>query len=488
MAIFLQDYEDAESWAYLDKLICQWRIEEENVREACNKEPAAPYGRCQLFRNQEPTEEWLEEANPKSNSTDNNSTSTSENDPATPPSASPVEQSEQPASTSGPSNGLTSTANPSEASEAPSPSSVPAVGDSVSTSPVAWTEPPPIDCDNSDFDELDFERMCSSSNSCCEPVRSSTNFCWDSYDALEAMGASVESACYHCCSEPKIASKPTPEKTGLPKEIKCSEVDNAFRMCKEGSCCEAERSDSSFCTEEYSLWSDSELAQICHYCCSEPKTVGPARRNLLSGSDNSDSLPEGTEVFYSMGRKYALGTENFDEEDEDEQEYFDRNYAEHKRRNLIEGVHEENYEDIEWFPYEWLWKVETEYYFRYEGTQVVPPCFETVHWRPMKDPIRVHKRQIAELNRLLAWRLNPDTCEIDTAGVISDDGNTIKANREIQYYHSTHRMVFCECKDWPSKFESDKEWCDDWEDDTDYTRFYKQPYSFDSDGKWLPDP
>ena len=106
----------------------------------------------------------------------------------------------------------------------------------------------------------------------------------------------------------------------------------------------------------------------------------------------------------------------------------------------------------------------------------------------MKDPIRVHKRQIAELNRLLAWRLNPDTCEIDTAGVISDDGNTIKANREIQYYHSTHRMVFCECKDWPSKFESDKEWCDDWEDDTDYTRFYKQPYSFDSDGKWLPDP
>jgi hypothetical protein len=189
-----------------------------------------------------------------------------------------------------------------------------------------------------------------------------------------------------------------------------------------------------------------------------------------------------------MGRKYVLGPENFEEDDEDEQEFFDRYYAEHKGRYLIEGaVHEENYDDIEWYPYEWLWKVETEYYFRYEGTQVVPPCFETVHWRPMKDPIRVHKRQIAELNRLLAWRLNPDTCEVDTAGVLSDDGNTIKANREIQYYHELHRMVFCECKDWPSKFEGDKEWCDDWEEDTDYTRFYEHPYSFDSGGKWLPD-
>lgn len=498
MAIFLQDYDDAESWAYLDKMICQWRIEEEKVRDACNKEPAAPYGRCQLFRNQEPTAEWLEESRLKHNFTDSSSTSSSASDNSTFSSASDQVPTASPtpaiSTTLTPTNGpqaLVASNVPDAPTAAPSASSSAAGSDSAITSPVSspveWTEPPKIDCGSSDFDEVDFERMCSSSKACCEPVRSSTDFCWDSYDALETVGVSVESACYHCCSDNKIASKPTPELPGLPKDIQCSEVENAYRMCKEGSCCEAERSDSSFCADEYGLWSDSELAQICHYCCSEPKTIGPARRNLRSGSDSSNSLSEGTEVFYSSGRKYVLGPENFEEDDEDEQEYFDRNYAEHKRRSLIEGVYEENYDDIEWFPYEWLWKVETEYYFRYEGTQVVPPCFETVHWRPMKDPIRVHKRQIAELNRLLAWRLNPDTCEVDTAGVVSDDGNTIKANREIQYYHETHRMVFCECKDWPSKFEGDKEWCDDWEDDTDYTRFYMEPYSFESDGKWLPD-
>ena len=118
---------------------------------------------------------------------------------------------------------------------------------------------------------------------------------------------------------------------------------------------------------------------------------------------------------------------------------------------------------------------------------VVPPCYDTVHWRPFKDPIRVHPRQIAELQRLLAWRLNEDSCNVDTAGVLSEDGNRITANREIQYYHNTHRKVFCECKDWPSKFEGDREWCANWREDTNYDRFYVRPYSFDSNGKWLPD-
>lgn len=118
---------------------------------------------------------------------------------------------------------------------------------------------------------------------------------------------------------------------------------------------------------------------------------------------------------------------------------------------------------------------------------LVPPCWETVHWRVMKDPIRVHRRQIAELNRLLAWRRDPDTCRRDTAGIVSDDGNTVKMNREVQYYHNRHRKVFCECKDWPSKFEGDRAWCDDWRDDVDHDRFYRRPYSFDSNGKWLPD-
>jgi len=513
------------------------------VRKECDDDeggfdPAPPYGRCQLFRDQDPTDEWLAEAsatNPPSAAPVANSTAAPVDSPTTlPPTdassptpiSSPTGAPENADGTIGeegsdvidtpveapsavpsgspvlpPTGGQATDDEDDEmkpirwpetrspiATPSESPSSAPVV--EAPTGPVGadeWTEPPEIDCQSSEFAEINFDRMCSSNKACCVANRSTTSFCWKSYDLLEAMGASIASACYHCCDEPKMVGGPTPEKPGLPKEIQCSKAANPYRMCKEGSCCEEERSDSAFCTTAYSRWTDNELEQICHYCCSEPKTIGPARRNLRAGSDTKDSIPEGSRVMYSEGRKHVLGPENFDEEEEDEQEYFDRIYADHKRRNLVEGVHEENYDDIEWYPYEWMLKVGTEYYYRYEGSQVVPPCYDTVHWRPMKDPLRVHKRQIAELQRLLAWRLNPKTCEVDTAGVLSDDGNTIKANREIQYFHDTHRMVFCECKDWPSKFEGDKEWCKNWKEDVDFERFYDRPYSFETNGKWHPD-
>lgn len=107
--------------------------------------------------------------------------------------------------------------------------------------------------------------------------------------------------------------------------------------------------------------------------------------------------------------------------------------------------------------------------------------------RVLKDPIRVHKRQIDELNRLLAWRVAPsgsNRCERDTAGRVSSDGNRVELNREVQYKHLQHRMVFCECKDWPSKFESDQEWCSGWREDAGQKRFYGTPYSFDTNGEW----
>lgn len=201
---------------------------------------------------------------------------------------------------------------------------------------------------------------------------------------------------------------------------------------------------------------------------------------------DKDYVPEGAKVTYSGGKKYVLRPENFDEEEEDEEEYFQKMFTEYQERNL-QTVHEDDYADIEWSVYEWLIKVGTEYYYRYEGTMLTPPCWEVVHWRAMKDPIRVHPRQIKELNRLLAWRKNPATCASDTAGVVSTDGNTVDLSRETQYYESPHRKVFCECKDWPSKFPGDQEWCRNWKNDKDYDRFYKRPYSFDSGGKWHPD-
>lgn len=277
-----------------------------------------------------------------------------------------------------------------------------------------------------------------------------------------------------------------------------------------------------------------------HYCCREPKEIGPARRSLRSSSNltfdeewdssdfddmddeeedenffdarshvpndsakesvtaiqdpseealsHEDDLREGDKVHYVSGQKYIVREENFRESTEDDEEYFDRIYTDFKRRHrhLSGVIHDENYDDVEFSTYEWMLKVETEYYFRYEGTMLVPPCWDVVHWRAMKDPLRVHSRQIAELHRLLAWRVNADTCNKETAGVVSSDGNTIELNREVQYYHTQHRKVFCECKDWPSKFQNDREWCHRWDEDVNHDRFYTRPYSFDSDGQWLP--
>jgi hypothetical protein len=246
-----------------------------------------------------------------------------------------------------------------------------------------------------------------------------------------------------------------------------------------------------------------------HYCCRESQTPGPKRRlrsarvdteldasdleeeldaneseELFIENEEDEVLPVGAKVIYSGGKKFLLQKENFEEDEEDEHEYFQRIYSEFKQRNLIGLVHDEDYANLEWNPYEWLMKVGTEYYYRYEGTQLVPPCWEVVHWRAMKDPIRVHPRQIKELSRLLAWRLNPGECTVDTAGVVSDDGDLVDLSREVMYYESPHRKVFCECKDWPSKFPGDQEWCRNWKQDTSYSRFYERPYSFDSDGKW----
>ena len=203
-------------------------------------------------------------------------------------------------------------------------------------------------------------------------------------------------------------------------------------------------------------------------------------------------IPEGAKVAEVGEKRYLLRKENFLEDDEDPDEYFERVYSEHKdreRRYLLDDIiHDEDYADVRYWPYEWMLKVGPDYYFRYEGTQVVPPCREFIHWRVMKDPMRVHPRQIKELNRLLAHRLAPEgtdnSCNVDTAGVLSPDGDRVKVNRDIQYLHKGHRMVFCECKDWPSRFDKDRQWCRNWQQDTNYTRFYDRPYSFKSNGQW----
>jgi hypothetical protein len=102
-----------------------------------------------------------------------------------------------------------------------------------------------------------------------------------------------------------------------------------------------------------------------------------------------------------------------------------------------------------------------QYYFRYEGSMVEPPCFnEAVHWRVLKDPIRVSPEQIKILEGIIARRLNPKTCENESAGKPSE-GHAIRREvaRPLQATSSRHRLVYCECEDWKSNLPADKEYC-----------------------------
>jgi Eukaryotic-type carbonic anhydrase len=220
----------------------------------------------------------------------------------------------------------------------------------------------------------------------------------------------------------------------------------------------------------------------------------PSKRSLRADIEKQipemdpNYVPEGANVVKVGDRRYVVRKENSVPKDyvKFEKEY-EALHADYKRRtqnidpNLL---YMEDYADVDYWPYEAFLKVDTEYYFRYEGSLVVPPCWEIVHWRNFKDPIRLHTRQVEELNRLLAWRLNPDTCQVDTAGVLTEDKNRVEMKRDLNRYTTNHRKVFCECQDWPSKFESDKKWCRKWADDTNYTRFYEHMYSFNSSGEW----
>lgn len=362
--------------------------------------------------------------------------------------------------------------------------------------------------------------MCRSSEPCCGSTRSATSFCWNIYENVFP-GDLTYAACSQCCS--LAVGDPAPILSSMPKTIQCSSIDNPYRLCKPNSCCSNPRSSSRFCAAVYDQYGD-DMEQVCHYCCSEPQELGPKLRralraysNVTSGQNNDvhtlntetkethvskvlvsesnktdpndqleESSPRGSKRIQVGGKSFLLQPEDFEDEEHDSEENLQRTYNEYvQRRRLGDHHHKINYEDIMWEAYAFMIEVGTEYYFRYEGTMMVPPCWEVVHHRVMKDPIKVHPRQIEELNRLIMERRDPGTCAKDTAGVVySTEPRKIDVSREIQYYHTQHRKVFCECKDWPSKFPNDKAWCSNWQ--TDDKRFYDTPYSFDSNGEWLP--
>mmetsp|Transcript_53447 Transcript_53447/g.130116 ORF Transcript_53447/g.130116 Transcript_53447/m.130116 type:complete len:611 (+) Transcript_53447:376-2208(+) len=203
----------------------------------------------------------------------------------------------------------------------------------------------------------------------------------------------------------------------------------------------------------------------------------------------SDRMSRDEELYNRLKQKHQSSSKNDDDDEEVHDDF----------RRLIEG---DNLPFHNYFP---LISSRTEYYYRYEGTQTIPPCHgarinqsrrNTNHWRVMKDPIRIHPRQLRELKRLLADRIAPlddpvEPCVPSTAAKVTRDDTVlnqdglgrvvdVETNRPLQSISDTHFLTFCTCKDWPSKWPEDRDWCRL----DNSTRNNDHPYNFDSDNAW----
>jgi Eukaryotic-type carbonic anhydrase len=164
-----------------------------------------------------------------------------------------------------------------------------------------------------------------------------------------------------------------------------------------------------------------------------------------------------------------------------------------KDQENIHGRELMNYEHVDWFNYFGMLGVRTEYYYRYSGTQTIPPCHgkfivgnnreNTNHWRVMKDPLRISKRQLKEMHRLLRERIAPlgdpiSSCKPDTAAKVNQETEEVNVARPLQSTSKLHYITFCECDDWPSKWIEDQNWCSL---ENKRERFYDRPYNFVTD-------
>ena len=203
------------------------------------------------------------------------------------------------------------------------------------------------------------------------------------------------------------------------------------------------------------------------------------KRNLRRSPIDRDASEE------EQAARLIMDPENFHQPGmtEEEWEEFQKEYSrqhplnstnpfDNGRRHLID------YEHVSHFNHQFLLDCRTEYYFRYEGTMTYPPCFtesnsERVNvWRFMKDPIKIHPRQVKEMHRLLRERIAPlgsynnstKECQPDTAAKVDDNGTAWVA-RPLQELDDSgpdsngHDNFFCECFDWGSKVPEEKEWC-----------------------------
>jgi len=389
----------------------------------------------------------------------------------------------------------------------PAPNPVPAqdlvsISQSSSSSTIRQIVPPKIDCEVYADQGVNFNRFCDNDHQdmCCKDPRSDSNYCHKNYGIF---GDHLKSACHHCCLETRGESHAVGNENAVKDGLtpftneQCSTLDNSARVCKDKSCCEPQYADTQYCRQQISKNAEN-WESICWSCC-HPSKAFPAEdtRRLLSETsaktedemrawhrENPRALSSKDIRFNHthMERTLIVREENFGEKGlKDEDAYFEEIHGAFQRRELQTPV-KENYDDVHWWPYEWLLKVGTEYYYRYEGSMTVPPCFSVNHWRIMKDPIRVAKHQITELERLLAWRIN-GKCKSSTAGKErKNNPDAVDVARPLQELQKGHRMVFCECQDWPSKFPQERAWCAKWQERDPELRLFDNPYNWDQFG------
>lgn len=182
----------------------------------------------------------------------------------------------------------------------------------------------------------------------------------------------------------------------------------------------------------------------------EDKVIAKCFPNGLPGSDKNDNEKE-------------------DDEDDDKDKTpaaprSQKAYPLHNPRYKIDKskpqMIKESYYKREWHPYDWYVQANTEYYFRYKGSMPEPPCFEGVHWRVLRKPVKVSPGQLRKLHNLLNNRINPETCKKETAGKPKEPGSKqVMVNRPIQKTTRKHKLVYCDCDNWKSKSKEDEDYC-----------------------------
>jgi len=282
----MQDYPDAESWAYLDKLICQWRKEEDTVRQKCGLPPVEPYGRCKLLRGQEATQAWLEEAGLIQLSTD---------EPSEKPTSAPTPLSTQ-VPTGKPIDVPTLQTVPAATETPTSAPTMQTVPDTTETPIAAPTRAPvsaPTAIPTLNFVETEAETT-------VEPIAEATTTPTHEPTLSPTARPSMEPT-LQATGAPSSKPTPTGAPTGkptlamtdvptdspivfgqdeVPPPMQCDRYSDSFmrRVCESSDpCCESVRSDTNFCWNVYdNVFPGNMIKSACYHCCPTPKVVGEA--------------------------------------------------------------------------------------------------------------------------------------------------------------------------------------------------------------------